>query len=241
VTTAIVPAAGLGSRLGRTEPKALVEIGGRCLLGYVLDALGPYVERTVVIVRPGTEPHFHRALDGLGWSGKLELRVQEDATGSADAVAIGLDVVPDDEPCIVAWGDQVGVSRRTVGLIAAQLENGHPGLVLPLVEVERPYVWFDLDRGELRVHRSRDGDPSPARGTSDVGIFGLVTQAGRDCIAHELANFRGGKERDFVYVLPGLARRHGLAVIEVDDPNEALGVNDPSDLAEARRVLELHR
>jgi CTP:molybdopterin cytidylyltransferase MocA len=238
VTTAVVPAAGQGSRLGRPEPKALVDLGGQTLLGRVLWAVEPSVEGVVLVVRPGTEQLFDDELRRLGWSKGATLVVQPEATGSADAVAVGLEAVAAEEPCVVVWADQVGVSRRTIGRVAGELDRGFAGLVLPLVEMPRPYVWFTADGAGLAVFRQRDGDEPPAVGRSDVGTFGFPSAVGLAAIAGEMAGWTGSaRERDFVYVLPALARRHGVRIVDVDDPGEALGVNDPTELQQARRTM----
>ena len=71
-----------------------------------------------------------------------------------------------------------------------------------------------------------------------MGTFGLLAGIGRECIANEMAGRPpSGRERDFVYVVPRLARDHGVRVVEVDDPAEALGVNSPADLEAAGRAL----
>jgi CTP:molybdopterin cytidylyltransferase MocA len=243
VTTAVIPAAGLGSRLGREEPKALVELGGRSLLAHVLDAVAPSVDALVLVVRPGTEERFGAELARLGWSKPVTTVLQDDATGSADAVALGLGSVPGDEPCIVVWADQVRVSRRTVSRVAEALGHGHRGLVLPLVEIDEPYVWFVAEGAVLTVGRRRDGDVPPSRGRSDVGTFGMLAGAGLACIAEEGADGAAShRERDFVYVVPRLADRHGLWILDVDDAEEALGVNSPADLEDAQRALaDTHR
>ncbi len=86
--------------------------------------------------------------------------------------------------------------------------------------------------------RRRDGDESPAIGRSDVGTFGFVAAAGLAIIADEMAGWTDpDRERDFVYVLPPMARRHGVRIVDVDDPGEALGVNDPTQLQQARRAM----
>jgi CTP:molybdopterin cytidylyltransferase MocA len=234
MTTAIVPAAGLGSRLGCRVPKALVQLGSRSLLAYVLSALEYSVDRLVVVVRPGSEPLFADELERLDWRAPVHFALQPEPTGSADAVLRGLATAEDGEQCIVVWADQVGVSASTVARVASTLDGGFPGLVLPLVEVASPYVWFSPDDcdGHLRVWRSRDGDLPPATGWSDVGTFGLVAGAARQVLLQR--QWVPGRERDFVYALPDLARAKGLRIVEVKDGGEATGVNSPADLSKAQ-------
>lgn len=235
--TAVVPAAGMGTRLGRNQPKALVALEGRSLLGHVLHALVPSVDRLVLVVRPEAKRLFAQELLQLGWSKPVMLVGQEVPSGSADAVALGLAPLADDDACIVVWADQVGVREPTVARVAGQLAQGFAGLVLPLVEVDDPYVWFTPGPGAMVVGRRRDGDVPPRRGLSDVGTFGFRAGAAREAIAYQFAQPTPGRERDFVYVLPHLAHQHGLGTIDVEFSSEAVGVNDDADLARAQHYL----
>ena len=51
--TAIVPAAGRGSRLGSDRPKILYPVANRLLLEWLLDFLEPYCSRLVFVLSPG--------------------------------------------------------------------------------------------------------------------------------------------------------------------------------------------
>jgi 2-C-methyl-D-erythritol 4-phosphate cytidylyltransferase len=61
----IIAAAGMGSRLGHEEPKALVPLLGRPLISWTLDALAaiPFASRRVA-VPPGRENRFEAAIGG---------------------------------------------------------------------------------------------------------------------------------------------------------------------------------
>lgn len=57
--TAVVAAAGSGARLGAGGPKALVEVAGRPLVAWSLDALGrSSIDEVVVAAPPGDEERF---------------------------------------------------------------------------------------------------------------------------------------------------------------------------------------
>jgi 2-C-methyl-D-erythritol 4-phosphate cytidylyltransferase len=63
----IIPAAGIGARLGRPEPKALVSVAGRPLLSWTLEALAPLDFRAIVVAAPsGRLADFELILDGRG-------------------------------------------------------------------------------------------------------------------------------------------------------------------------------
>jgi 2-C-methyl-D-erythritol 4-phosphate cytidylyltransferase len=85
--TAIVAAAGSGERLGAGEPKALVEVAGRTLLAWGLDALlaAESVGAIVVVLPPGANGDLPRGAE----------RVDGGATRAA-SVAAGLALVETD-------------------------------------------------------------------------------------------------------------------------------------------------
>lgn len=233
----VIPAAGKGERLGAEVPKALVSLNGRPLISYVIAALCESVDTLVIVVAPDAREQFVRVLDGLEISLPTSLVIQNTPAGSADAVKVGLDRLDDDDRAIVAWGDQVGLSARTVAAVAAELQGRDVGLVLPLVEVTRPYVWFHASGASIHVSRQRDGDPSPPRGLSDVGCFGLavgVTKLALDSLRRAASATR---EPDFVYALSELASMSAWSTLDVDDPFESLGVNTPHDLDRASGLL----
>ncbi|MEO8347589.1 MAG: 2-C-methyl-D-erythritol 4-phosphate cytidylyltransferase [Acidobacteriota bacterium] len=61
----IVPAAGMGRRLGRSEPKALAPLAGRPMIDWILDALrGVPFARAVVAVPPERESEFEAVVAG---------------------------------------------------------------------------------------------------------------------------------------------------------------------------------
>src|SRR5215471_3277158 len=63
----IIPAAGIGARLGRPEPKALVSVAGRPLLSWTLEAFAPLDFRSIVVAAPsGRLADFESILDGRG-------------------------------------------------------------------------------------------------------------------------------------------------------------------------------
>ena len=62
----IVPAAGLGTRLGASVAKALVPVNGRPMLDYLRALYAPYVAETVVIAHPSFAGEIRRWADAAG-------------------------------------------------------------------------------------------------------------------------------------------------------------------------------
>ena len=107
MTVALIVAAGSGERLGADRPKALVELAGKPMLQWSIDALSqvPGIERIVVAMPPGTEaPEGVQGVEGgavrsesvrraLADAGNAELVLVHDAARPLLTVALAEEVI----------------------------------------------------------------------------------------------------------------------------------------------------
>src|ERR1700761_7319592 len=76
VWTAVIPAAGRGSRLGSDKPKILYPVAGRPLIEWLLDFLEPNCERLVFVLSPSGVREVRPELERL-IPDRYEIVVQE--------------------------------------------------------------------------------------------------------------------------------------------------------------------
>jgi 2-C-methyl-D-erythritol 4-phosphate cytidylyltransferase len=90
--TAVIAAAGSGERLGAQRPKALVELAGRPMLAWSLNAFAatPEVGAAVVAAPPGTADPFEELVAS---EGGLEVRVVPGGDSRSESVAAALETV----------------------------------------------------------------------------------------------------------------------------------------------------
>src|SRR5262249_2050381 len=173
----IVPAAGLGSRLGASVPKALVSVGGQPMLDHLLELYRPYAGHVVVVTHPSfsadvrahLERRDSRGPDTLRWS----LAEQSAPTGMLDAILEAAPILAGEEPVAIwiTWCDQVGILPSTAArLAAAETSNPPPAVALPTIWRRKPYIHFarDDDGQIIRVLHRREGDHLPDFGESDM-------------------------------------------------------------------------
>jgi 2-C-methyl-D-erythritol 4-phosphate cytidylyltransferase len=213
----IIAAAGMGSRLGRDEPKALVLLAGRPLVSWTLDAIGavPFARRRVA-VPPGRENRFEAAIGG---------RAGIVAGGESRAESVrrafeSLDAEPADLVCVHDAARPFVTSAELLSVIEAAEGTGAAIAATPVVDTLK------------RVDGSR------VVGTVDrEGLFAAATpQVFRaDLLARAFEAARDATdEAALVEVL-------GVAVTVVAVSRLAFKVTTPEDLEMAEALVRSRR
>lgn len=249
---AVVPAAGRGTRSGLGLPKVLAPLAPNVTVWSLLrDKLLPHVERIALVLSPSGAELFARSFLPLEASGIVTICEQTEPRGMADAVLSASPEWAGFDDVVVVWGDQVGVSAKTIERAASsQRSAASRTLTLPLVETERPYVQYDFD-GDQRlvgVRQSREGDRCDARGRSDVGCFALSADGLKEALGDYLENPGAGLggmtgEINFLPFLVFLSQTKGWTVqtLTVTNSDERFGINTAEELAFFRQHLMTRR
>src|SRR5436190_21823827 len=121
--SAVVMAAGEGSRMRSSLPKPLHPVCGRPMLLHVLDALSELlVDRAVVVVGSGAERVTKTLLEHGHSDLPIEFVEQRVNRGTGDAVSVALTAFPDDDEdgdLIVLPGDAPLLRPSTLGELVA--------------------------------------------------------------------------------------------------------------------------
>ncbi len=241
----IVPAAGMGTRLGTTLPKLLVPVGGVPMIDRVLALYAGVVDHAVVVVSPAALGRVVEHLAGGLSAVTTECVVQERPTGMLDAILLGEDIAARRRPSHVwvTWCDQVAVDTRTILRLASF--SGLPDtvpLVMPTVRSDDPYIHFERDRSGriVRVLHRREGDAMPPEGESDMGLFAMSFGAYRERLPEYALDIEPGSgtgERNFLPFIPWMAARGEVRTFPAHDPMEAVGINTAADLERVEAYL----
>ncbi|MFN2494603.1 MAG: bifunctional UDP-N-acetylglucosamine diphosphorylase/glucosamine-1-phosphate N-acetyltransferase GlmU [Pseudonocardiaceae bacterium] len=252
LTTAIVLAAGEGTRMRSAIPKVLHPVAGRPLVEHaVRAAAGLDPEHLVVVVGHGREAvqaHLRTVAEALGRA--VRAAVQDQQHGTGHAVACALDILPAElsGPVLVSCGDVPLLDTATLAQLAAEHHRaGHAVTVLSAV-LEDPTGYGRMLRDSsgavTGIVEHRDATAAQRAITeinSGIYVFDAeVLRAGLSRLG--TANSQG--ERYLTDVV-GLVHRDGLTVgaYRCPDPWLVAGVNDRVQLAALgaelnRRLLE---
>lgn len=239
----IVPAAGRGSRLGLATAKLLVPVNGRAMIDHLLTLYADVVDRAALVVHPTAVEEVQAHVAAAPFP--VELFVQHESTGMLDAILLARPAVERGAPrrILITWCDQVAIHPATVGhLRAAAAAPADPHLVMPTCVSPDPYVHVVRDgAGAITavLHR-REGDAMPPAGESDAGVFDLSRETYLDWLPQYAAAPQIGArtgERNFVPFVAWVARRGSVVTFPCVEPEEAIGINTPEDLAAVETYL----
>jgi bifunctional UDP-N-acetylglucosamine pyrophosphorylase/glucosamine-1-phosphate N-acetyltransferase len=166
--TAVVMAAGLGTRMKSATPKHLHPLLGRRLVDWVIQAARDAgVERVVVVTSPDAADKFPES----------EVAVQSQPLGTGDAVRAARDALRDaGGDVLVLNGDVPGLSPQTLGdLLATHRSAQAAGTVLsfePANVREYGRIVRDGDGGLARIVEAKDCSPQELElGEVNSGIY----------------------------------------------------------------------
>ncbi|MEN3340137.1 MAG: bifunctional UDP-N-acetylglucosamine pyrophosphorylase / glucosamine-phosphate N-acetyltransferase [Acidobacteriota bacterium] len=237
----VIPAAGLGSRLGAHTPKLLAAVNGQPMLEHLLSLYEPVVDRFAVVVHPSARTSVVHVLEDSPHA--FDVFVQEQPTGMLDAILLARPAVEAGRPrrVWITWCDQVAIHPQTVRRLV-EADGRDPLLALPTCTAPAPYVHLERDASHriARVLHRREGDEMPTVGESDTGLFSLSLEGYLDLLPEfagvpETGNATG--ERNFLPFIPWASSRGTVVTFPCTEPSEAIGVNTPEDLAVVERTL----
>ncbi|MEM7437200.1 MAG: bifunctional UDP-N-acetylglucosamine diphosphorylase/glucosamine-1-phosphate N-acetyltransferase GlmU [Myxococcota bacterium] len=242
--TAIILAAGEGTRMKSTRAKVLHEVAGRALVSWVIDAaLAAGAKRCVVVVGHQRE-EVERELEAQ-FGNQVETAVQPEQRGTGDAVRCALEAQPGlDGRVVVLYGDCPMIPDETIrGLVADAHERGAE---LGLITATHPHphgygrILRDPDGRVTGIAEERDCTATQREITEiNPGIYDIDVRFAREAIASLQPNNAQGQL--YLTDLVALAAGRGPVASVPGRMEDLFGVNDPHDLAvcEARRRLQI--
>jgi bifunctional UDP-N-acetylglucosamine pyrophosphorylase/glucosamine-1-phosphate N-acetyltransferase len=238
--TAVIMAAGKGTRMKSDVPKVLHELCGRPLIGWVVAAAEEAgIAKVVVVDGPD------RDLEGHLPEG-AEIAVQQEAKGTADAV-LAAKAHFGEGPVLVLSGDVPLITAGAIAqLIAAHDEAGAAATMMTM-ELDDPAEFGRVVRDKKgNVEKVVEAKASGSDATPDqlaikevnTGIYVFDGKLLEDALTRVPTDNAQGEAYlpDALVVLSDDGRT--IAAHVVDDHTVTLGINDRVDLAAVRRIAQ---
>ncbi|TSC81716.1 MAG: UTP--glucose-1-phosphate uridylyltransferase [Parcubacteria group bacterium Gr01-1014_19] len=207
ITKAVLPVAGLGTRLRPLtyhQPKGMVGIVDKPLIHYVIDELVSEGIRHIIFVTSEGQHQFQTYTDYLQadpeWKQlgiKFDFTIQKELKGSADALLTAKEFL-NDEPFLVYFGDELlaGKESSTRGFIKNYQKTKSPILVLHKVakDIVERYGIVKSEEISPGFHKITDlvEKPKKEEAPSDLAAMG------RYLLTTDIFNWIGKAKEAFV-------------------------------------------
>lgn len=247
--SAIVLAAGAGTRMMSARPKPLHLLAGRAMLQYVLDSLVTCeVERVVVVVGHGAE-RVTKKLQASDSELHLTFVEQHVQRGTGDAASVGLTALPDDDgpesdhhDVLVLPGDMPLLQPATIAALVEAHRTADAACTVLTALVAEPGAYGRVVRApDGRVVRIVERVDCTAEEAAIDEINTAVYCFRRSVLAPALRRINPDNVQGELYLTDVVAvlRDAGYAVgaVQVPDPADAEGINDRLQLAAAEAEL----
>ena len=236
--TAIVLAAGQGTRMKSDLAKVLHPMNGRPLLAWVLDSLDDVKPARVLVVighqRERVKEAFAKA--------KIEWVVQDKQCGTGHAVQMGEPALAGFKgTLLVLCGDTPLLRGATLNALIAHHHKTKAAVTVLSMRLPDPKgygrIVRDAEDGIAAIVEDRDATPEQKKiDEVNSGIYAFDYPALAKVLSHLSSHNAQGEY--YLTDTVALLRDRGLrtSVICGDDYRELLGVNTPEQLEEAGRI-----
>lgn len=238
--TVVIMAAGKGTRMKSATPKVLHKIGGRSMIGHIVDAaqmLGP--KQIIVVLAPGMD-------DVAAEVAPHKIAIQAEQKGTADALRAAVATIPDFKgKILVLNGDVPLIQAATLSHLLNHHKQGE-GFGATVLAMAAPDP-----TGYGRIFQNADGtlkkiveekDATPDERAVRLCSSGVLVLEGDGLLGRLQRIQPNNKQGEYYLVdLPAILQEDGLATgVARGDYYDLRGVNSRAQLAELEMAWQ-HR
>jgi bifunctional UDP-N-acetylglucosamine pyrophosphorylase/glucosamine-1-phosphate N-acetyltransferase len=235
--TAIVLAAGEGTRMASRIPKVLHRIGGRTMLAQVLDAVGRAgANRIAVVIGPDRDDV---AAEARNLVPSAEVHIQAERRGTAHAVLAARAAIEEGGDILVVFADTPLLHAQTLGGLADALKDAAIAVLGFRPADPTGYGRLVMKDGELVAIRE-EREASADEKKIDLCNAGAMALSGKHALdLLDRIDDRNAKKEFYLTDAVALARGKKLRIVVREaSEEEVMGVNDKSQLAAAEAVSQ---
>lgn len=249
----VIMAAGKGTRMKSQIPKVLQQLGGKALLGHVINTAKDLGARSCVVITGHQAEQVQSYVKQQAHQIDLSCVLQMPQLGTGHAVQQAVPVLPDDGMTLILSGDVPLTQVDTLKALIALSVGQH--MTLLTLKMANP-------TGYGRVVRQATSGVSANQNTNSVlaiveqkdasleqlaiqeiysGIMVLPTRLLKQCLA-KLDN-KNAQSEYYLTDIVKFAVADGLTVLahEIADADQVAGVNSPLQLAQLERAYQMHQ
>ena len=234
--TAIILAAGQGTRMRSDLPKVLQPLAGRPLLSHVIECAAELDADDVCVVYG----HGGEAVRGQFPDSGLRWALQAPQLGTGHAVQQAMPGTPDGNRVLVLFGDVPLLTPATCHRLIDETPEGDVAVLSVDMQDPTGYGRIIRDDGNVsRIVEQKDATPDE-QAVREINTGVLLCPGDR--LRHWLEDLKNDNAQAEYYLTDviGMAVDDGVVVhgVKADSEMEVMGINDKKQLAEAERALQ---
>ncbi len=242
--TAVILAAGKGTRMKSARPKVLFPAVGKPLLSWVVDAVSAAgVSDVVAVVGHGRDDVA--AMLRARYGERVRIALQEEQRGTGHAVMMALPAVSSSSKAVlVVCGDTPRLEPRSLAALIERFSSSGAQAAMWVTTLADPTgygrVLLDDEGRVVRIVEQKDASPAERAVTRvNPGVY-VFDRAFLQATLPSLRADNAASELYLTDVIAAAAAVGGVAALEVD-PEMTLGINDRQQLHEAELALRDRR
>ena len=232
----VVLAAGQGTRMSSSKPKALQTLAGKPMLAHILDEVEKVEPDQIIIVH---SPKHRELVKNVATNfNKTTLVAQEQPLGTGDAVKTAIPSLHKDNNILVLLGDVPMIKAKTLKVLKEEVQT--TDILVLTTKLEKPSGYGRLKRDEKNNVMAIVEETECNNKEKEINEInsGIIAFSG-DHLDELLSGLDASNKKGEYYLTDTIEKAHnqGLRVDTlITSSSEVFGVNDKKDLAEAERL-----
>lgn len=238
LNSAIILAAGAGTRMKSKMPKVLHSLCGYSMIEHVIRAVkASLIEDIVIIIGNGAD-QVENKLEGTN----IKFVLQKEQLGTGHAVQQAEDNIPDEGNVIVLYGDMPMLSGETIKAFMDFHDEQKNHVSVLTAKVENPFGYGRIvknEKGEMtKIVEQKDADEDELKiDEINSGVYCFDAKFLKEHL-NDIDNNNSQGE----YYLPDLIgiavqNQYKIGTYQAQDSEEIMGVNSRKQLAEAEASM----
>ena len=239
MNTAIILAAGQGTRMNSQTAKVLHKVGNKSLLQHVIDASRPLVNSINVIIGHHSESvKKTTSNDDINWVN------QKEQLGTGHAVQQAIPHINDNSICLILYGDVPLIKTETLQILTDKAESS--GFSLLSVMMENPFgygrIIRDSNNSILSIVEQKDASKDELQVREiNTGIMAIRGSILKKYLKELEPNNSQGELYLTDIVEKAVKDNVNIASFICESVTEVMGINDKNQLSQAERAYQQNK
>ena len=239
MNTAIILAAGQGTRMNSQTAKVLHKVGNKSLLQHVIDASRPLVNSINVIIG-----HHSESVKKTTSNEDINWVNQKEQLGTGHAVQQAIPHINDNSICLILYGDVPLIKTETLQILTDKAESS--GFSLLSVMMENPFgygrIIRDSNNSILSIVEQKDASKDELQVREiNTGIMAIRGSILKKYLKKLEPNNSQGELYLTDIVEKAVKDNVNIASFICESVAEVMGINDKNQLSQAERAYQQNK